>query len=67
MTRREKEVLELMAQGFDNGKIASHLFISPKTIRNHITNLFGKLETKNRSKIIVMAREAGIGHEKKTT
>ncbi|MBU1340060.1 MAG: alpha/beta fold hydrolase [Proteobacteria bacterium] len=62
LTHREKQVLELIAQGINNNEIAVQLFVSPKTIRNHITNIFGKLEISNRSKIIVMAREAGMGH-----
>ena len=61
LTNREKDVLELMARGDKNTQIAAQLFVSPKTIRNHITNIFGKLENNNRSQIIIMAREAGFG------
>lgn len=60
-TRREWEVLELVAQGFDNGQIASRLSISPKTVRNHVTNVYSKLQVKNRAQAIVRARQAGIG------
>ena len=61
LTNREKDVIELMARGYKNTQIAAQLFVSPKTIRNHITNIFGKLENNNRSQIIIMAREAGFG------
>lgn len=61
LTKREREVLELIAQGFDNGQIARRLSISPKTVRNHATNIYSKLQVKNRSQAIVKARQAGIG------
>jgi DNA-binding CsgD family transcriptional regulator/pimeloyl-ACP methyl ester carboxylesterase len=61
LTQRENEVLELIAKGFDNNEIADQLFISPKTVRNHITHIFSKLQVTSRSKAIVLAREAGLG------
>jgi len=61
LTPRECEVLELIARGLENSEIAEHLFISPKTVRNHITNIFSKLQVSSRSKAIVLAREAGLG------
>lgn len=63
LTPRESEVLELIAKGFENDEIADQLFISPKTVRNHITHIFSKLQVSSRSKAIVLAREAGIGTE----
>lgn len=65
LTFRERDVLELVAQGLSNQQIADRLFISPKTVRNHITNIFGKLDIKSRPKAIVMARKAGLGHNSK--
>ncbi len=61
LTSREREVIDLVARGLSNDQIASQLFISPKTVRNHITNIFGKLNIKSRPQAIVMAREAGLG------
>ena len=61
LTRREREVLELISQGLSNDEIAAHLFISEKTVRNHITHLFDKLGITRRAEAIVRAREAGYG------
>ena len=61
LSLREREVIDLVARGLSNDQIASQLFISPKTVRNHITNIFGKLSIKSRPQAIVMAREAGFG------
>jgi DNA-binding NarL/FixJ family response regulator len=54
-------VLELIAQGLDNNDIAQRLAISEKTVRNHITNIFGKLAATTRAQAIVRARQAGFG------
>lgn len=62
LTPREFEVLDLIATGLNNDEIAEKLFISPKTVRNHINSIFSKLNVKNRAKAIVMSREAGLGH-----
>jgi len=61
LTRREHEVLELIARGHDNGTIAVVLDVSPKTVRNHITSIFAKLDVRDRPHAIVMARDAGLG------
>ncbi len=61
LTKREIEVLELIAQGLNNAQIADSLCISPKTVRNHITNIFRKLQVADRSQAIVLARDAGLG------
>jgi len=63
LTEREREVLELLAQGLPNPIIARRLVISPKTVRNHISNIFSKLEVSNRSEAIVRARRAGLGEQ----
>ena len=62
LTEREREVLELIAQGKNNGDIAQILVISPKTVRNHITNLFSKLQVADRAEAIIRARGAGMGN-----
>lgn len=61
LTAREREVLHLIAQGLSNGEIADRLFLSPSTVRNHITNTFGKLQVADRAQAIVKARTAGLG------
>ena len=61
LTARERDLLELIAQGLDNAQIAARLGLSEKTVRNHITSIFAKLEVENRSQAIVRAREAGFG------
>jgi pimeloyl-ACP methyl ester carboxylesterase/DNA-binding CsgD family transcriptional regulator len=61
LTGREREVLDLIARGFDNDQIADNLSVSVKTVRNHINSIFGKLGTPNRAQAIVRAREAGLG------
>ncbi len=61
LTARERDVLDKIARGLDNERIAKDLSVSPKTVRNHINSIFGKLGTRNRAETIVRAREAGIG------
>jgi pimeloyl-ACP methyl ester carboxylesterase/DNA-binding CsgD family transcriptional regulator len=61
LTDREHDVLELIAQGSDNSRIAARLCISPKTVRNHITSIFRKLGVETRPQAIVAARSAGFG------
>jgi pimeloyl-ACP methyl ester carboxylesterase/DNA-binding CsgD family transcriptional regulator len=61
LTPREAELVELIAQGLDNAQIAARLELSDKTVRNHITSIFAKLEVDSRSRAIVLAREAGFG------
>jgi pimeloyl-ACP methyl ester carboxylesterase/DNA-binding CsgD family transcriptional regulator len=61
LTRREHEILDLIARGCDNAQIAAHLALSEKTVRNHITNVFDKIGAENRGQAIVRAREAGLG------
>jgi pimeloyl-ACP methyl ester carboxylesterase/DNA-binding CsgD family transcriptional regulator len=61
LTARERDVLELIAEGMDNAQIAARLGLSEKTVRNHITNVFDKIQVENRSQAIVRARDAGFG------
>lgn len=49
------------ARGLTNGQIADRLSISPKTVRNHVTRIFSKLDVSHRAEAIVQAREAGFG------
>jgi pimeloyl-ACP methyl ester carboxylesterase/DNA-binding CsgD family transcriptional regulator len=66
LTEREVEVLELIAQGLNNTQIAESLGISPKTVRNYSSNIYGKLQVGDRSQAIVLARGAGLGHSQTT-
>lgn len=61
LTDREREVLDLVAQGLSNVIIARRLTLSPKTVRNHLSNVLTKLQVADRSQAIVRAREAGLG------
>jgi len=61
LTEREHDVLDLVAAGRNNADIAATLVLSPKTIRNHVSNIFTKLHVADRSEAIVRAREAGLG------
>ncbi|KGD67497.1 LuxR family transcriptional regulator [Flavobacterium aquatile LMG 4008 = ATCC 11947] len=60
ISKRELEVLELMAQGLSNQEIASRLFVSLNTIKTHSSNLFQKLEVKRRTQAIETAKKIGI-------
>ncbi len=61
LTDREREVLDLLARGMSNGEIARHLYLSQKTVRNHLSNIFPKLRVADRSQAIILARDAGLG------
>lgn len=64
LTEREREVLDLIARGLSNADIANRLVLSPKTVRNHVTSVFAKLQVRDRAEAIVRAREAGLGGER---
>jgi DNA-binding NarL/FixJ family response regulator len=61
LTAREREILEFIARGLTNATIADRLVLSPKTVRNHVSAIFSKLQVSGRSEAIVRAREAGFG------
>jgi pimeloyl-ACP methyl ester carboxylesterase/DNA-binding CsgD family transcriptional regulator len=63
LTRRERQVLDFVARGMTNRAIAKDLSLSEKTIRNHLTRIFGKLGVSDRGRAIVRARDAGFGRE----
>jgi DNA-binding NarL/FixJ family response regulator len=63
LTQREREVLELVAQGRANATIAARLGLSHKTIRNHVSNILTKLQVADRAQAIVQARDAGLGQQ----
>ena len=61
LTEREREILELIAAGRSNAEITASLVLAPKTVRNHVSNIFSKLQVRDRAEAIVRAREAGLG------
>jgi DNA-binding NarL/FixJ family response regulator len=61
LTAREREILELLAAGRSNAQIAAALYLSPKTVRNNVSNVFAKLQVADRAEAIVRARDAGLG------
>lgn len=61
LTAREREILAMIAQGCANQTIADRLFLSPKTVANHVSSIFAKLRVADRAGAIVRAREAGFG------
>jgi DNA-binding NarL/FixJ family response regulator len=60
LSPRELEVLKLVAEGKDNAEIARDLFISPKTVKNHISNILMKLQISNRIQAAVFAVRRGL-------
>jgi len=61
LSEREREILDLIAQGYKNPEIAADLYLSPKTVRNHVSNILHKLQVADRAQAIIRAREAGLG------
>jgi len=61
LTVRELEVLKLVAPGNNNHAIAAQLVLSEKTVRNHVSSIFMKLQVADRAQAIVRARDAGLG------
>lgn len=64
LTEREREVLELVARGESNAAISRRLAIADKTVRNHLSSIFAKLQVADRAQAIVRARESGLGGER---
>jgi DNA-binding NarL/FixJ family response regulator len=61
LTDREREILAMIAQHLTNPEIADRLSLSQKTVRNHVSNIFSKLQVIDRAQAIIRAREAGLG------
>ncbi|MFF3861225.1 LuxR C-terminal-related transcriptional regulator [Streptomyces sp. NPDC002209] len=61
LTRREREILDLVGRGYDNRRIARALTLADKTVRNHVSAVFGKIGVNCRAQAVVYAREAGMG------
>jgi DNA-binding NarL/FixJ family response regulator len=60
LTDREREILQLIAQGKNNAEIAAQLVLSDKTIRNYVSSIFSKLQVADRTQALMRAREAGL-------
>jgi DNA-binding NarL/FixJ family response regulator len=60
LTEREREILQLLAQGRNNGQIAAQLVLSGHTVRNYVSSIFSKLQVADRAEAIVRARDAGL-------
>ena len=65
LSARERELLELLAQGRDNAQIAASLGLAEKTVRNRLSALFAKLGVDHRGRAIVIAHQAGLGHTRR--
>lgn len=63
LTQREREILDFIASHESNADIAERLSLSLKTVRNHVSNIFSKLQVVDRAQAILRAREAGIGND----
>ncbi|MGW7042206.1 response regulator [Streptomyces avermitilis] len=61
LTEREREILQLVAQGHSNHRIAQRLFLAEKTVRNHVSAVMNKLGTTDRAATVARARDAGLG------
>ncbi|MGZ4436096.1 MAG: response regulator [Nocardioidaceae bacterium] len=61
LTDREREVLDLVARGADNHTVARRLFLSEKTVRNHVSSCLTKLQVASRAEAVALARDAGLG------
>jgi len=61
LTDREREILACIARGDTNSEIAEQLTISLKTVRNHVSSIFNKLQVTNRAQAAIRARDAGLG------
>ncbi|MEV0145115.1 MULTISPECIES: response regulator transcription factor [unclassified Nonomuraea] len=60
LTEREREILVLIGRGRSNGEIAAELGVSPSTVKNHVTSLFGKLGVRDRAQAVIAAYESGV-------
>jgi DNA-binding NarL/FixJ family response regulator len=61
LSDREREVLDLLARGYDNATIARRMVLSPKTVRNHVSNVLTKLGVPDRAQAMIKARDEGLG------
>jgi DNA-binding NarL/FixJ family response regulator len=60
LTDREREILGMIAHGKSNAEITKELTLSPKTVSNHVSNIFAKLQVVDRAQAVLRAQQAGI-------
>ena len=60
LTPREEEILQLIADGYSTSEVASRLFISGKTVKNHLASIYGKLDARDRTQAVLSAVRIGI-------
>ena len=63
LTDREREILILITEGFTNPEIVERLVLSPKTVRNHVSNIFSKLQVADRAQAVLRAKAAGFDRD----
>jgi DNA-binding NarL/FixJ family response regulator len=63
LTPREHDVLDLLAAGLSNARIAERMGLAPKTVANNVSSIFAKLQVADRAQAIVRARKAGLGND----
>ncbi|WP_244894236.1 response regulator transcription factor [Planobispora rosea] len=66
LTDREQDILHLLAAGLDNTAIGQRLFLSPKTVRNRVSDILTKLSARSRAEAVALARDAGLGTSEQT-
>jgi two-component system, NarL family, response regulator DegU len=62
LTPREEEILQLIADGFSTSEVADHLYISAKTVKNHLASIYAKLDARDRTQAVLSAVRIGIVH-----
>jgi DNA-binding NarL/FixJ family response regulator len=60
LTKREREVVALVARGLSNDEIAAHMVISPTTAKTHVSRAMTKLHARDRAQLVVLAYESGL-------
>ena len=60
LTKSERDVLRLLAEGLQNAQIAERLYLAPKTVRNNVSSILTKLNVADRTEAALRAREAGV-------
>lgn len=62
LTERERQVLSLVAEGLSNGEVGQRLFLSPETVKEHVSRILGKMRVANRIQAAVVAAQCELAH-----